>query len=87
MDAVLASVVGGCFAVIVALIQKARKENKKDHGSVMDHLQLVSHEIRKDIRQVRYEVRDHRLELRDHIVRDHLESDSIRQKDLEADQP
>lgn len=84
MEAVLTPFVAGCFAIVVALIQKARKENKKDHGSVMDHLQLVSHEIRKDLRQVRYEIRDHRLELRDHIVRDHLESDNIRQKDSEA---
>lgn len=84
MEAVLAATVAGSFTVVVALLQRARKDNKKDHGAVMDHLQLVSHEIRKDLRQVRYEIRDHRLELRDHILRDHVEPDSIRQKDSEA---
>ena len=87
MEVVLAACVTGSFGVVVALIQRARKENKEDHGTVMDHLQLVSSEIRKDIRQVRYEVRDHRTELREHIRRDHYGSDSIPTNDSEAGQP
>jgi len=87
MEVVLASAVAGSFTIVVTLLQRARKENKKDHASVMDHLQLVSSEIRKDLRQVRYEIRDQRLELRDHVVKDHLNSDNIRQKDSEAGQP
>lgn len=84
METVLTAIIAGSFTVVVALIQRTRKDNKKDHGAVMDHLQLVSHEIRKDLRQVRYEIRDHRLELLDHILRDHAKSASIRQKDSEA---
>ena len=59
MEAVVVAVVTGVFAVLAVLIEKGRKENKRDHGNVMDRLDLVSSEIRKDIRQVRYELNDH----------------------------
>lgn len=59
MEAVLVAVVGGVFTVLAILVEKGRKENKRDHGNVMDRLDLVSSEIRKDIRQVRYELNDH----------------------------
>ena len=59
MEAVLVAVVTGVFAVLAILVEKGRKENKRDHGNVMDRLDLVSSEIRKDIRQVRYELNDH----------------------------
>lgn len=59
MEAVVVAVVTGVFAVLVILVEKGRKENKRDHGNVMDRLDLVSSEIRKDIRQVRYELNDH----------------------------
>ena len=59
MEGVLVAVIGGVFAVLTVIIQKGRKENIRDHGNVMDRLDLVSSEIRKDIRQVRYEVTEH----------------------------
>lgn len=59
MEMVVAAVVTGLFGVIVALVQKGRKENKRDHGNVMDRLDLISSEIRKDIRQVRGDLSDH----------------------------
>ena len=59
MEAVVVAVVTGVFAVLAILVEKGRKENKRDHGNVMDRLDLVSSEIRKDIRQVRYELNDH----------------------------
>jgi hypothetical protein len=59
MEAVLVAIVTGVFAVLAILVEKGRKENKRDHGNVMDRLDLVSSEIRKDIRQVRYELNDH----------------------------
>ena len=59
MEAVLVAVVTGVFAVLAILVDKGRKENKRDHGNVMDRLDLVSSEIRKDIRLVRYELNDH----------------------------
>jgi len=59
MEAVVVAVVTGVFAVLAILVEKGLKENKRDHGNVMDRLDLVSSEIRKDIRQVRYELNDH----------------------------
>jgi hypothetical protein len=53
---ILVAVIGG---PIVALIEKFRRENKRDHGNVMDRLDLISSEIRSDIRQVRGEISDH----------------------------
>jgi hypothetical protein len=85
MELAIAPFVLGCFSIVVALIQRARKENKDDHGAVMDHLQLVSSEIRKDLRQVRYEIRDQRIELRDHVRTSHNASDNIRTSEQEAE--
>lgn len=85
MELAIAPFVLGCFSIVVALIQRTRKENKDDHGAVMDHLQLVSSEIRKDLRQVRYEIRDQRIELKDHIRTSHTASDSIRTSEQEAE--
>ena len=59
MEAVIVAVIAGVFGVLVALIEKGRKENKRDHGNVMDRLDLISSEIRHDIRQVRSEISDH----------------------------
>lgn len=59
MEAVVVALITGGFAVVVAIIDKFRKENRADHNSVMDRLDLVSSEIRKDIRQVRGELSDH----------------------------
>jgi len=87
MELAIGPLIAGTFAVIVALLQKSRKENKRDHGTVLDHLDLISGEIRKDIRQVRYEVRDNRIELRDHIRKDYHGPDSIRKTDSEAEKP
>lgn len=59
MEGVLVAVIGGVFAILTVIIQRGRKENTRDHSSVRDHLDLVSSEIRKDIRQVRHEVSEH----------------------------
>ena len=59
MEAVLVALIGGVFTILAIIIQRGRKENIRDHGNVMDRLDLVSSEIRKDIRQVRHEVSDH----------------------------
>lgn len=59
VDAIIVAIIGLVAAVLVALIEKGRKENKRDHGNVMDRLDLISSEIRSDIRQVRGEISDH----------------------------
>jgi hypothetical protein len=59
MEAVLVAIIGGAFTIVAILVEKGRKENQRDHNNVMDRLDLVSSEIRKDIRQVRYDLTDH----------------------------
>lgn len=59
MEAIIVALIAGVFAVIVALIERGRRENKRDHGNVMDRLDLVSSEIRHDLRQVRTEISNH----------------------------
>ena len=38
---VLSAVVGLVGSVLVTLIQKSRKENKEDHGIVVEHQRLI----------------------------------------------
>lgn len=45
---IIVAITAGVFSVLVALIQKARKENKTDHGMVYDSLQ----ELKSDVRNV-----------------------------------
>jgi len=59
MEAVVVAVIGGAFTILAILVEKGRKENQRDHNNVMDRLDLVSSEIRKDIRQVRSDLSDH----------------------------
>lgn len=71
MEIVLAAVVTGSFTIIVALLQRGRRENKTDHGIVMGKLDHLGNEIRQDLRQVRHELNAHRDDLRHHIREDH----------------
>lgn len=71
MEIVLAAATTGFFAVLVAFVQKGRRENKADHGIVIGKLDNLGHEIRKDIRQVRYELNSHRDDLKNHMRNDH----------------
>ncbi len=56
MDAsILAVVITGVFSVLVALIQKTRKENKQDHNLVYETLQ----NLHEDVRSVGEKLDDH----------------------------
>lgn len=47
MDAsIVGVIIAGIFSVLVALIQKARKENKEDHNLVYDSLQNLHEDVR-----------------------------------------
>lgn len=51
MDAGIAAVLGAVIAsvggIIVAVIDKFRKENRRDHGAVMDALDRVSNTVER----------------------------------------
>lgn len=49
------AVITGVFSVLVALIQKTRKENKTDHNMVYDSLQ----ELKEDVRGVGTKLDNH----------------------------
>jgi len=44
---VLAAIVGAVGAIIVAVINQFRKENRKDHAKVMDVLEQVSNTVER----------------------------------------
>lgn len=47
MDVGIAGVIiAGVFSVLVALIQKTRKENKQDHNMVYESLQNLHEDVR-----------------------------------------
>lgn len=50
-----ASVITGIFSVLVALIQKVRKENKEDHNLVQDSLS----ELKEDMKSVAKKLDNH----------------------------
>jgi hypothetical protein len=52
---IVAVVITGIFSVLVALIQKTRKENKQDHNLVYETLQ----NLHEDVRSVGEKLDDH----------------------------
>lgn len=44
---VISALLAGVASIIVALIQKFRKENRRDHGAVMNALDRVSHTMER----------------------------------------
>jgi len=71
METVLGAFVTGILAIIGILVEKGRRENKRDHGSVVGKLSEMDREIGKDLRMVRYELNAHRDDLKNHIREDH----------------
>lgn len=71
MEMVAAAAVTGVLGIVGILVEKGRRENKKDHGNVIQKLDTVSSEIRKDLSQVRIELHSHREDLKSHIREDH----------------
>lgn len=49
------AIITGVFSVLVALIQKTRKENKVDHNMVYDSIQ----ELKEDVRGVGTKLDNH----------------------------
>lgn len=56
MDAAIwVAIITGIFSILVALIQKTRKENKEDHNLVYDSIQ----NLHKDVRDVGEKLDNH----------------------------
>jgi hypothetical protein len=53
--------------VIAGLIQRFRKENKKDHGIVRDTLSSFKEEIKEDLNEIKSDFKDVNKKLDNHI--------------------
>jgi len=49
-EAVLVAVITGGFGIVSVLIQKSRKENRTDHGMVVEGLKRVEDKVDEHIR-------------------------------------
>jgi hypothetical protein len=50
MEQITVALIGVVGAVLVALLEKTRRENKEDHGYVRDHLDRIEHKIDTHVR-------------------------------------
>ncbi len=50
MEQITVALIGVVGAVIVTLLEKARRENKEDHGYVRDHLDRIEYKIDTHVR-------------------------------------
>ncbi len=50
MEQITVALIGVVGAVIVTLLEKARRENKEDHGYVREHLERIEYKIDTHVR-------------------------------------
>jgi hypothetical protein len=67
VEAILVALITVIGGIIVALVQKNRNENKKDHGHVMDKLI----DLHKDVNQVDSKIDNVEHKLDSHLILDH----------------
>lgn len=66
-DAIIVSLIGGGFSVVVALIELMRRQNNKDHGRNTERLD----DILINLQRVEKKTDRQTRRLRDHIATDH----------------
>ncbi len=74
MEAILVALIGIVGAVLVALIEKGRRENKADHGVVSEKLDIIGKNLGRSIDRVEATVVRNAEKLDEHI-RDHAKGD------------
>jgi hypothetical protein len=74
MEAITVALLTVVGAVIVALIEKGRRENKADHGVVSDKLDIIGKSLGRSIDRVEETVIRNETKLDQHI-RDHVKGD------------
>jgi len=75
MEAITVALITVVGAVIVALVEKGRRENKADHGVVSDKLDLIGKSLGRSIDRVEETVIRNEVKLDQHI-RDHVKGDA-----------
>ena len=74
MEAITVALIALVSAVIVALIEKGRRENKADHGVVSDKLDIIGKSLGRSIDRVEETVVRNETKLDQHI-NDHAKGD------------
>jgi NurA-like 5'-3' nuclease len=75
MEAITVALLTVVGAVLVALVEKGRKENKADHGVVSDKLDIIGKSLGRSIDRVEETVIRNEVKLDQHI-RDHVKGDA-----------
>ena len=71
MEAITVALITVVGAVLVALVEKGRRENKSDHGVVSEKLEIIGKSLGRSIDRVEETVVRNEVKLDQHI-RDHV---------------
>jgi len=63
-SSIIVAVIAAVGALLVALVQRGRRENKGDHAAVMRSINMMHN----DVRDVRQDVRDVRKDVHNHLA-------------------
>jgi hypothetical protein len=74
MQAITVALIAMLGTILVALIEKGRRENKSDHGVVSDKLDIIGKSLGRSIDRVEETVIRNEVKLDQHI-NDHLKGD------------
>ena len=74
MEAILVALITVVGAVLVALVEKGRRENKADHGVVSEKLDIMGKSLGRSIDRVEETVIRNEVKLDQHI-RDHVKGE------------
>jgi hypothetical protein len=74
MEAITVALITMVGAVVVALVEKGRRENKADHGVVSEKLDIIGKNLGRSIDRVEATVVRNETKLDQHI-RDHAKGD------------
>jgi hypothetical protein len=75
MEAITVALLTVVGTVLVALVEKGRRENKSDHGVVSDKLDIIGKSLGRSIDRVEETVIRNEVKLDQHI-RDHVKGDA-----------
>jgi NurA-like 5'-3' nuclease len=75
MEAITVALLTVIGTVLVALVEKGRRENKSDHGVVSDKLDIIGKSLGRSIDRVEETVIRNEVKLDQHI-RDHVKGDA-----------
>ena len=74
MEAITVALITVVGTVVVALVEKGRRENKADHGAVSEKLDIIGKSLGRSIDRVEETVVRNETKLDQHI-RDHAKGD------------